>query len=165
MLPEQHPERGCFVQHVRGDGLRAPAKLASAALLPSRGADHMVRPGHPGAGRHLLRRVVRQLRWKRLLESPRRERLVLQGADQEDGRLCNLSGYGVHGAGVWVRGRMGEGICVRGHAYKEPATSPLAHRGEAADVPRGSTVVARTGRGTANCVVQLFSLFRGCLLF
>ena len=94
--------------------MRATAKLASAALLPARGTDHMVRPGHPGAGGHLLRQVVRQLRWARLLDSPRRERLVLQGADPEDGRLCNFPGYGLHGAGVWVRGGMSEGVWVGG---------------------------------------------------
>lgn len=90
--------------------MRATAKLAPAALLPARGADHMVRPGHPGAGRHLLRQVVRHLRRARMLESPRRERLVLQGADPEDGRMCNLPGYGLHGAGVWVRRGMSEGV-------------------------------------------------------
>ena len=72
----------------------------------------------------MLRQVVRQLRRARLLESPRRERLLLQGADPEDGRMCNLPGHGLHGAGVWVRGGMseglGRGVWVRGHATNEP---------------------------------------------
>ena len=99
MLPGQHLEHRYSVQHVRGNVVRAPTKLPSATFLPSCGADHLVRPGGLGRGRHLLRRVVRKLWWKWLLETPRRERVVLQITRQERGRLCNLPGHGLHGAG------------------------------------------------------------------